>query len=1533
MKKNIVTLTALFLTSLGLYAQDFKNSLFESGFDSESDFNIWTEEKSPADNNQLWKIDSEESSFSEINKDSKSSLYFHLGEEEKYVSTITSPTIDAKDKKGIVAGFYGLDIERITSWSKCALTFEISKDNGASWTSLFNSQTDRYSGKIVKDWRYYFFYLPSDFDGNDLKIRFKVDASEYNGWGTSFYIDGVFVAQRNEAEAELSSFNFYDPSSSVLYGIFSEPQSFVISIKNNSLEAISNFNVGFKINEQQPIVETFTDKIESGENAVYTFKNKGNIAEFGASYDIKTWVDLTNDSYRQNDTITSTVENILDTPPYEPTFKSYKDGQLILDSDSWETITDKNANITWRKNYNDTEEYTFWYTDFSRAYQPGDAILYSKPLYLNAGSDYFLRFDAYTALTSESDDKKNDMYVYITENPESVERTKIWEMKNIDKSNALDTEISLSVPQTGIYYIVFNCSNTKLKTDELRLKNISVVERGDIDAGLQRIVSPQNGKLVFSKEEPLTISIRGVGKKDIEANTIQASFSLNGENTVTENIPVTIKSDDIVSYTFNHKLDLSDISKEYNLNVWLSGQEDIYQGNDTLKTVLKNFATNVPYTADFSVNDDQSFKENVQYWKIVDNNNDGESFKAIVPSSWSTTYNIYYNYDENDIATTDETVYARPLVLEKGKLYRFEFRTSVQNKENAEINIKTALNKLDNNGNIVENKLIEENTYSSNNSFNFVVEVEETGIYSVSQQFSKNENINFYLLCFQSMIVTETNKNDIALNNVIIPGNKISAYKELPVGIEIFNNGVSPIKEFTAYIKKNTEIICQQKFDTIIESQKTATVSFDKLIKFEGKDKETYTFEVGTDEDGIASNNTKEVTFEYIDSYTAPCDIKLTGDEGFMVINKAFDYEEFEYSSSSKKYYISYVTNNEYGEDLLISPSIRLVGEKAYKIAFDYSTYVYGMIAPALSVYILNCSTNEKTQVTTIVSDGNYNNKYSYIGYTEVQQDGEYVFIFDVAPGEEITAGIINQLFIDEVTELPDIEMLEITAPATESVLGENETITATFRNSGNMPLESISFICEINGNKFYNSYFEEIATGEEAEISFAGINLNEPGDYEAKITAEVYHDKTVENNSIVKNIKSLPVIDMKLLSIDSPKSGNLSNEEDVTITVASLGKGNLKDIPVHYEIENSEKSIKLTADEMIPEIAQGDTIQFTFTTKADLPVEGTYNIKVYTNIAMDIDTSNDTIATSFVATEREMDAGVTDITAPVEKLMTRKERISIMVKNFSDFDLYDIPVYAKVSKDGNVVKELTGTVQEAKAGESVEYTFNDECDMYMYGTYEIIAETRLENDSNKENDQFTASVNALRYDCGVSEIINPLPVCETGEQDITVTVKNYGDIEISNIPIFFTVGSMPQTGSVKETIAPGESIVFTFPAPYRFREGREYNLQVYTELEGDMDSSNDTTSIVVTPKIGIEYVSEDGINVYPNPVSEFVNISSENIIESIILTDSSGKTIKALFDVRDKKASIQTGELTEGIYVLVIKTDNAIISKKIVKQ
>ena len=74
----------------------------------------------------------------------------------------------------------------------------------------------------------------------------------------------------------------------------------------------------------------------------------------------------------------------------------------------------------------------------------------------------------------------------------------------------------------------------------------------------------------------------------------------------------------------------------------------------------------------------------------------------------------------------------------------------------------------------------------------------------------------------------------------------------------------------------------------------------------------------------------------------------------------------------------------------------------------------------------------------------------------------------------------------------------------------------------------------------------------------------------------------------------------------------------------------------------------------------------------------------------------------------------------------------------------------------------------------------------------------------------------------------------------------------------------------------------------------------------------------------------EDSIRLFPNPSSGLIRIESNNNIalQEVLLYDSLGTNL----DVRFKNDSIDIEYLGTGIYILVLKTSDGIITRKIVK-
>lgn len=96
--------------------------------------------------------------------------------------------------------------------------------------------------------------------------------------------------------------------------------------------------------------------------------------------------------------------------------------------------------------------------------------------------------------------------------------------------------------------------------------------------------------------------------------------------------------------------------------------------------------------------------------------------------------------------------------------------------------------------------------------------------------------------------------------------------------------------------------------------------------------------------------------------------------------------------------------------------------------------------------------------------------------------------------------------------------------------------------------------------------------------------------------------------------------------------------------------------------------------------------------------------------------------------------------------------------------------------------------------------------------------------------------------------------------------------------------------------------------------------------------TANDKVTLFNLISLGISSENDTKISVYPNPSSDFINISSEINADNYEIFDISG--VKILSNQFDQNARIDIRNLAAGSYILFVKSsDNAIAAKVIVKQ
>jgi hypothetical protein len=86
------------------------------------------------------------------------------------------------------------------------------------------------------------------------------------------------------------------------------------------------------------------------------------------------------------------------------------------------------------------------------------------------------------------------------------------------------------------------------------------------------------------------------------------------------------------------------------------------------------------------------------------------------------------------------------------------------------------------------------------------------------------------------------------------------------------------------------------------------------------------------------------------------------------------------------------------------------------------------------------------------------------------------------------------------------------------------------------------------------------------------------------------------------------------------------------------------------------------------------------------------------------------------------------------------------------------------------------------------------------------------------------------------------------------------------------------------------------------------------------------------TPLLGINEIKleDNSITLYPNPASESINISSENIIKYLEIYNPLGQKVYQI-EVNNKSKSININSLPKGIYIIGVNTEKGYINKKLI--
>jgi len=214
---------------------------------------------------------------------------------------------------------------------------------------------------------------------------------------------------------------------------------------------------------------------------------------------------------------------------------------------------------------------------------------------------------------------------------------------------------------------------------------------------------------------------------------------------------------------------------------------------------------------------------------------------------------------------------------------------------------------------------------------------------------------------------------------------------------------------------------------------------------------------------------------------------------------------------------------------------------------------------------------------------------------------------------------------------------------------------------------------------------------------------------------------------------------DLGVAALVNPVDGELSNNEEITITVYNSGEQAQTGFDVNYQVDGGDIVTETFTETIEPQAY----MDFSFSQTAVLGNVGqTYEIKTFTSLDGDEYHDNDTLV-EMVKYIGANDLGISMISQPMSgESLGSDEEVVVSVENYGT----NIQSGIDVSYDlaGNVTTE---TIAGPLAfGETTDYTFNTTADLSDPGIHYLKAYTSLGGDVDMSND--TAFRTVLNSDC-----------------------------------------------------------------------------------------------------------------------------------------------------------------------------------------
>lgn len=359
---------------------------------------------------------------------------------------------------------------------------------------------------------------------------------------------------------------------------FTNAEEVIVRIENFGTQTISNFDVAYQLNDQDPVIETVSESLDYGESIDYVFQQLADLSG-DTQHSISVYTMLENDGNPENDGLYDIQLRLssFDLATEGVYFMSFEEDEDFAD---WHVEDGNNDGITWGLvqdgQHANSGEYSFAYFS-NQSSVPSNDWLFSPCFNLEAGQTYYISFYYKNRATNWPESLKLNLG---TAQTGSAMDQLLIDLGQISNPPYMKAETTFTVAESGEYYFGWHAYGPADQFG-MHIDDVTIYQVFEYDLALTNYINPRekDENCMLQPANQIEVELTNFGEQDVVGFTV--GLLVGDGEPETFGFDLGIGSGESLWVTLQNGFTIPS-DEQIDLIIWTDHAQDINTANDTL---------------------------------------------------------------------------------------------------------------------------------------------------------------------------------------------------------------------------------------------------------------------------------------------------------------------------------------------------------------------------------------------------------------------------------------------------------------------------------------------------------------------------------------------------------------------------------------------------------------------------------------------------------------------------------------------------------------------------------------------------------------------------------------------------------------------------------------------------------------------------------------------------------------------------------------------------------------------------------------